>query len=50
VEYLLLHTSQYKADRYFGGGRFWGPEGRASLDARIRDRAGHSFRGTASAI
>jgi NADH pyrophosphatase NudC (nudix superfamily) len=23
VEYLLLHTSQYKADRYFGGGRFW---------------------------
>jgi len=23
VEYLLLHTSQYKADRYFNGGRFW---------------------------
>ena len=23
VEYLLLHTSQYKADRYFTGGRFW---------------------------
>jgi hypothetical protein len=22
VEYLLLHTSRYKADRYFGGGRF----------------------------
>ncbi len=23
VEYLLLYTSQEKADRYFGGGRFW---------------------------
>lgn len=23
VKYLLLHTSQTKADRYFGGGRFW---------------------------
>jgi hypothetical protein len=23
VEYLLLHTSRYKADRYFNGGRFW---------------------------
>jgi hypothetical protein len=23
VEYLLLHTSQEKADRYFNGGRFW---------------------------
>ena len=23
VEYLLLHTSQEKADRFFGGGRFW---------------------------
>ena len=23
VEYLLLHTSQMKADRYFNGGRFW---------------------------
>ena len=23
VEYLLLHTSQHKADRYFNGGRFW---------------------------
>lgn len=23
VEYLLLHTSQDKADRYFNGGRFW---------------------------
>jgi hypothetical protein len=23
VEYLLLHTSQQKADRYFNGGRFW---------------------------
>jgi len=23
VEYLLLHTSQFKADRYFNGGRFW---------------------------
>ena len=23
VEYLLLHTSQAKADRYFNGGRFW---------------------------
>lgn len=23
VEYLLLHTSQYKADRHFNGGRFW---------------------------
>lgn len=23
VEYLLLHTSQLKADRYFNGGRFW---------------------------
>lgn len=23
VEYLLLHTSQAKAERYFGGGRFW---------------------------
>lgn len=22
-EYLLLHTSQHKADRYFNGGRFW---------------------------
>src|ERR671935_457704 len=21
--YLLLHTSQEKADRFFGGGRFW---------------------------
>ncbi len=23
VEYLLLHTSQRKADRFFNGGRFW---------------------------
>lgn len=23
TEYLLLHTSQQKADRYFNGGRFW---------------------------
>lgn len=23
VEYLLLHSSQVKADRYFNGGRFW---------------------------
>ena len=23
VEYLVLHTSQQKADRYFNGGRFW---------------------------
>lgn len=23
IEYLLLHTSQQKADRYFNGGRFW---------------------------
>jgi hypothetical protein len=23
VEYVLLQTSQYKADRYFNGGRFW---------------------------
>ena len=23
VEFLLLHTSQHKADRYFSGGRFW---------------------------
>jgi hypothetical protein len=23
IEYLLLHTSQHKADRYFNGGRFW---------------------------
>lgn len=23
TEYLLLHTSQPKADRYFNGGRFW---------------------------
>lgn len=23
VEYLLLHTSRAKADRHFGGGRFW---------------------------
>ena len=23
VEYLLVHTSQEKADRFFGGGRFW---------------------------
>lgn len=23
VEYLVLHTSQIKADRYFNGGRFW---------------------------
>ena len=23
VQYLLLHTSQIKADRHFNGGRFW---------------------------
>lgn len=23
IEYLLLHTSQEKADRFFAGGRFW---------------------------
>jgi hypothetical protein len=23
IEYLLLHASQAKADRYFNGGRFW---------------------------
>ena len=23
IEYLLLYTSQQKADRYFNGGRFW---------------------------
>ena len=23
VQYLLLHTSQLKADRFFNGGRFW---------------------------
>ena len=23
AEYLLLHVSQEKADRFFGGGRFW---------------------------
>lgn len=23
AQYLLLHASQEKADRFFGGGRFW---------------------------
>jgi len=23
IQYLLLHTSQQKADRYFNGGRYW---------------------------
>jgi dATP pyrophosphohydrolase len=37
--YLLLHTSQEKADRWFGGGRFWQiPSGFAA-----QDEAPHEF-------
>lgn len=36
MEYLLLHTSQYKADRYFNGGRFWQiPSGRMQDSERV---------------
>lgn len=42
VRYLLLHTSQEKADRYFNGGRFWQipaalrPEHESVIDASRR--------------
>lgn len=54
VEYLLLHASQLKADRYFNGGRFWqvpsdlvhdGETMVAALERRLRD-----FGITASAL
>lgn len=32
TEYLLLHTSQQKADRYFNGGRFWQIPSNATRD------------------
>ena len=38
IEFLLLHTSQEKADRYFGGGRFWQiPSGVFADDAPVAD-------------
>jgi hypothetical protein len=36
TEYLLLHTSQLKAERYFNGGRFWQiPSGSVAGDGGI---------------
>ena len=38
VEYLLLHTSQVKADRWFNGGRFWQiPSGVMAAAERVPD-------------
>ncbi len=46
IEYLLLHTSQEKADRYFNGGRFWqipsgfiepGEKVVAAIERQLRD-------------
>ena len=38
IEFLLLHASQEKADRYFGGGRFWQiPSGVFEDDAQVAD-------------
>lgn len=40
IEYLLLHTSQDKADRFFGGGRFWQiPTDALCEDENIEDAA-----------
>ena len=54
VEFLLLHTSQEKADRYFGGGRFWQiPSGMFEDDAPVADafdRHLAAFGLTASAV
>jgi hypothetical protein len=37
-EYLLLHTSELKAERYFNGGRFWQiPSGVFRADERVAD-------------
>ncbi len=36
TRYLLLHTSQQKADRYFNGGRFWQiPSGRLEGSEKV---------------
>jgi hypothetical protein len=38
IEYLLLHTSQLKAERYFNGGRFWQiPSGAIQPGQRVVD-------------
>jgi len=38
TEYLLLHASQEKADKYFGGGRFWQTPGdKLTEGERIED-------------
>jgi hypothetical protein len=54
VEYLLLRTSQQKADRYFNGGRFWQIpsgfiEGQSSVVDAITKRL-EEFRLAASSI
>jgi hypothetical protein len=54
VEYLLLYTSQDKADRYFNGGRFWqipsnSIQAGESVVAAVDRLLGH-FRLTASAV
>ncbi len=39
IEYLLLHTSQQKADNFFNGGRFWQiPSGAFLDDESVTDR------------
>lgn len=38
IEYLLLHTSQRKADQWFNGGRFWQiPSGRFGASEQVTD-------------
>ena len=40
AEFLVLHTSQTKADRYFNGGRFWQvPSGVFGADESVPDAA-----------
>ncbi len=49
IKFLLLHTSQLKADRYFNGGRFWQipcdfvRDGEGIEDAVIRSLAFHGL-------
>jgi ADP-ribose pyrophosphatase YjhB (NUDIX family) len=46
VEFLLLHTSQVKADRRFGGGRYWQiPSGEFRADETVLDAVDRELAG-----
>jgi hypothetical protein len=54
IEYLLLHTAQRKADRWFNGGRFWQvPSNVFGATERAADAVGrvmHRFGATLAGI